>query len=396
MNRFLLSLCVIILPVWLAAGEAGDSFAHISYLEGEARIIRLDKQRDAVEVNLPVMPGDRLVTGDTGRCEVICPGGTLLRMGENSELHFESLSAQPYKHHGGITTLKLDSGMMYVTAFLSGDELFQVITPNAAVILARRSKSFVSMDSKKGTSTFVRKGMVKMIYQKDSHVFKRRILYGGTGGRVTRGKVFTLTNSTRKEFSRWNATLDKDSGKLHHGMEALPRHLDHYSRPVQRFIERWSTLYGEWRYDNWFGYIWKPFPKTFSRSQRPFPAGETRKINGILFFIPKVKWGWAPTHHGVWIWKIDSGWHWVPGPGFCANLTTLGEWIEKIYGSEKLYMVFRDRGKDTWQKNYSEQFCRYLAVPELSRAPEPVRQLVRKLNRIPIKILQDYSLFPIT
>lgn len=402
MSRFILFLCICILPVMVSGGEAGESIAHISYLEGNVngkvkghvKIIRLDKQRDDAIVNLPVMPGDRVVTGKSGRCEILFPGGTLLRVGERSQVQIESLSARPYKGDGSITTLKLDSGQVYVSARPSSDELFQVITPNAAAVLHNRSVSIILFDRDDGTVAFVREGAIKMIYGKKSNDIKYKFLPGGTGGRVTRGHVFKGENNPDREFLRWNEALDKDSSKLHHGPEALPHPIDRYSRPVRRFMERWSTLYGEWKFDDWLGYVWKPYPETLSRSLRPFPGGETRKINGFTFFVPKEKWGWVPAHRGAWIWKTNGGWHWIPGSNFTMNLTTIGDWIEGIYGSNSLYKVFRKKGKGAWRRSYKDKLKRYLKAPELEKVPEPIKKMIVKLNRIPLKMLQHYSLFP--
>ena len=74
----LVAVLALTLPVMAAEGES--IYGHVSFVEDQATIIRSDQAEDKAVVNLPLVPGDTIVTGDNGRCELQFDNGTVIRL----------------------------------------------------------------------------------------------------------------------------------------------------------------------------------------------------------------------------------------------------------------------------------------------------------------------------
>ena len=68
-SLFLTAFLVMFFSGSLFSVDAGESiYGHISYVDKDATVIRQDKTEHKAVVNLPVAPGDQVVTGEKGRC----------------------------------------------------------------------------------------------------------------------------------------------------------------------------------------------------------------------------------------------------------------------------------------------------------------------------------------
>ena len=116
--------------------------------------------------------------------------------------------------------------------------------------------------------------------------------------------------------------------KLHKGKSKVPDAIYRYSKAVIFFAEKFSNLYGEWVYDELFGYVWKPAHEDFALSHRPVFHADFVTINAQLYLVPQQKWGWAPAHLGTWVWLKKSGWRWIPGNVFSPGLMQLPSYYQ--------------------------------------------------------------------
>jgi len=104
--------------------------------------------------------------------------------------------------------------------------------------------------------------------------------------------------------------------KLHQGISTVPPKLLKFGNQALRYwAEKWSSLFGEWVYDDLFGYVWRPADEQFAFTRRPFFDATYTHINGQLFLVPQQLWGWVPAHMGTWVW-MTRGWTWIPGDWF--------------------------------------------------------------------------------
>ena len=65
-----------------------ESSGHFSLLEGDVKIVKTNGDMLKGKINYPLVTGDVILTGKTGRCEIQLSNGTLLRLDKNSDIFF--------------------------------------------------------------------------------------------------------------------------------------------------------------------------------------------------------------------------------------------------------------------------------------------------------------------
>ena len=124
----------------LAAGQQRDEYgeihqtvARISFLSGEVSFARGDDPDDwqPADRNVPMTLGDRIYTGNRSRLELQLHGGDSIRLAANTDLAALNLTddTKQFSVRAGIASIQIRR--------LFEDEIFEVDTPNAAVIFDR-------------------------------------------------------------------------------------------------------------------------------------------------------------------------------------------------------------------------------------------------------------------
>jgi hypothetical protein len=83
----------------------------------------------------------------------------------------------------------------------------------------------------------------------------------------------------------------------------------------QAYTQFQSALspYGNWDYDDSYGYVWTPAMSIVGSSFVPYAScGHWIRSEYGWTWVSDWNWGWAPFHYGRWIARA-SGWSWVPG-----------------------------------------------------------------------------------
>lgn len=312
---FFLLAAIALSSAMLPASEAAI-YGHISFVENGAMVLRQDGEKDEAVVNLPLAPGDTVVTSGGGRCELQFDNGTVIRLDKGSRLRLATVLAPSLTSNWKITTLELERGQLYALPQTYGLELFQVVTANAAVNLKSRVRAFIRLDEDGGSSFFSDGGKFQLLYGQDSRALKQATVRSGKPVAVSAGHELSEKVEPRGlEFTAWNEYVDRHFQELHRGISKVPPKLKFGNPALTYWAEKWSSLYGEWIYDELFGYVWRPADDLFAHSARPFfHAGFTR-IGSQLFLVPQQPWGWIPAHMGSWVW-MKRGWTWMPGDWF--------------------------------------------------------------------------------
>ncbi len=129
-NCILSSLALIfLLAVPLAAAE-GSIYGHISFIDNGAMVLRADGAESQGVVNMPLAPGDTVITPAGGRCELQFDNGTVVRLDKDSRLRLATVLAPSLTSNWEITTLELEKGQLYALPQSYEREMFQVVTPN--------------------------------------------------------------------------------------------------------------------------------------------------------------------------------------------------------------------------------------------------------------------------
>lgn len=122
-----------------------------------------------------------------------------------------------------------------------------------------------------------------------------------------------------EDFEAWNEKLNREFLEFHEGKAVIPLPIQKLSSGVYYFAQKFSNLYGEWLWDSYCGYVWRPFLNDHSYpwgGWMPYYQGRWTSVQGQLFWVPSEPWGWVPYHLGIWMWNKKKGWLWIPGSVF--------------------------------------------------------------------------------
>jgi len=409
-SLFLTAFLVLFISGGLLSADAGESiYGHISYVDKDATVIRQDKTEHKAEVNLPVAPGDQIVTGENGRCELQFDNGTIIRLDKDSRLKVTTVLAPSLTSNWKITTLHLMRGGLCTMNTNYDREMFQIITPNAAMDFKKRTVTFIRMKDRGDTFVFADRGKFKVMYGEDVDSLKTETIRADKGYTITADHQLRIDEGKRDfDFVAWNEYVNRNFKDLHYGTSKVPKKLYRGNKALTYWAERWSSLFGEWVYDDIFGYVWKPADEYFAWAARPFFHANYTYINGEMFVVPQQPWGWVPAHMGTWVW-MKWGWTWVPGSAFSPGLDnniyartsfpyqhswswyypTMAYWINTSYGTYDLYYIYRSYGVKVWREHYQKKFNTYKKEPGVKKFPKAIRELIGKLNKAPVRVVKE-------
>ncbi len=408
-NMLILILTVVafaLAPANVFASETGSIYGHVSYVEGNPKVVRADNTQEDAVVNLPIAPGDVIITSADSKCEFQFDNGSVMRLGKNSRLKVTTVLAKTLTSKWKMTTLELLKGQIYSINQSYNKERFQIITPNAAVNLKNNSIAMVTL---KDGETYLSsdRGKYQVMYGEKANTLKTETVRKDKGYVITVDHQLKETEKRDIDFLSWNQYIDKNFKNLHYGISKVPKKIYRYNKALVYWAERWSSLFGEWVYDDLFGYVWKPADEIFAYSARPFFHADFTNVNGQLFLVPQQAWGWAPAHLGTWVW-MKWGWTWVPGSAFSSGIhsigprnsaqyshpyhfPTVGYYIDSVYGGWDLYYNWRNYGYDSWCNEYRKVYKNNPVKPvvAMKKLPANMKDIFKKLNKASITSIKD-------
>lgn len=307
------ALAVLLYPSALIAQTVQADFdgvapAHVSHVEGAVSLEREGRPENA-PLNMPLLSGDRLKTLE-GRAEVLFADG--------SALHLDTR-----------TTLDIQS-----------DDLVRLIDGRVRLNISGPPRNLVyRVDSPAGSVRITQPGEYRLalLHSQTETQLELAVLRGG-------GEIFTDQGSTPVRagerayssdglapsypyafnsaswdaFDQWSeARRDTRRGV---SAQYLPEDVRTYSSTFDE--------YGDWRYQQSYGYVW--YPRVVA-DWRPYYYGRWAAY-------PRYGWTWIgidafawPTHHygrwgfsaGAWFWIPASRWapayvSWAYAPGYVS------------------------------------------------------------------------------
>jgi hypothetical protein len=307
-------------------------FGHISYVEpgpeGEPPTVLREGRAEAEEavLNLPIGPGDTVRASADRRVEIQFDTGTIVRLDFATELRIETILARSLSKLDELSVMTLDRGRIYVMyKEYSRTELFQVLTPNAAVRMKHNSVAFVTAAGDGTTEAQVKYGRARVLFGPNERSLRDVTVKKGQRLIVLAGHQSELASALEgTAFDLWNGEINARFDELHEGLSALPKPLQKLPPAVFYFAQMYGSRYGEWLWDDLYGYVWRPFldQNLYPWGWQPYYAGQWTSYNGQMFWIPGEPWGWVPYHLGVWQWDKKLGWIWLPGSLFAPAWAT--------------------------------------------------------------------------
>ncbi len=292
----------------------GDGKDPVVFREGSAEPV-------PAVVNLPLGPGDVIRTTAERRCEIQFDSATIVRLDVDTELKIETILAGSLSSTQELSNLFLTQGRIYVMyKEYSRREMFQVLTPAAAVKLKHKSVAMIKATADRSTDVQIKLGKASVLYGETESKLKReaigkmdRLIVTGGG----QAQVADYIGGT--DFELWNEEVNSSFEELHEGAAVLPKPIQRLPRAVFHFAQNYGYRYGEWVWDDFFGYVWRPYlndGRYPSGSWQPYHYGQWASYAGQMFWIPDEPWGWVPYHLGIWHWSKKLGWVWMPGSIF--------------------------------------------------------------------------------
>ena len=307
-------------------------FGHISYIEptpGGADPVVLREGGATPEpgiLNLPIGPGDTIRTSGDRRCEIQFDTGTIVRLDVATEVRVETILARSLSTAEELSVLTLGKGRIYVMyKEYDRKEMFQVLTPNAAVKMKHNSVVLLTAAADGTTEAQVTSGRAQVLFGPDEKQLDDRAVRKGERLIVLADHQFELAAAIEgTAFELWNREVNAHFDELHAGLTALPKPIQKLPGAVFYFAQTYGNHYGEWLWDDIYGYVWRPYIDNgaYPWGWSPYFYGSWSYSGGQMFWVPREPWGWIPYHLGVWQWDKKLGWVWLPGSMFASA------WVE--------------------------------------------------------------------
>ena len=308
-----------------AEGSKDFYYGHISYSEikndrQDPVVIREGQKIPEIAIlNLPLGPGDTIRTSASRRCEIQFDNGTIIRLDLDTEVKIETILAQSLSSRNEISNFLLHQGQVYVMfRRYNTREIFQFITPRAAVKLAHDAVAYIRLGNDGATDVQVERGKTYLLYGPDiGHLQKLKIKKGERAVVSVEHKVERAPTIESSDFRAWNEMINQNFEALHEG-SYIPKPIQKLPPAVFNFAQKFGNQYGEWLWHDLYGYIWRPYFNNYYPwgTWQPYFYGSWSSYQGQLFWIPGEVWGWVPYHLGIWMWDESAGWVWLPGSLF--------------------------------------------------------------------------------
>jgi hypothetical protein len=240
--------------------------ARISFIRGDVSMQRGDSgDTSAVELNTPLVAGDKVFTGPNSRVEIQLDWANMIRLDQNAEVDIATLDQTRIQ-------VQLAQGLASFSVLKGYETGAEIDTPNVSVNPHRDGRYRIEVTPAGDTLVTVRDGEADVSTPEGSTLVKdgQLITVRGTGNDVQ----FQVTRAPfTDDFDRWNSDRDR-----------IVQNAESYRR-TNRYYTGVSDLdaYGRWDNIPDYGDVW----------------------------VPRVAVGWAPYRHGRWVWTAYWGWTWT-------------------------------------------------------------------------------------
>ncbi|MDX1997860.1 MAG: DUF6600 domain-containing protein [Thermoanaerobaculia bacterium] len=298
------SAVVFALTIVAAAAHAAEDggYSYARTLEGTAQLVAEAGEREDLELNQPLLAGDRVTVSPRARLEVALSDHNLLRIDGDSSLRFRSLAGSPDREDPS-TVLELEYGNLQVIVARDalGRDLPQIETGNATVFLSEAGTYRITTDGD-WTEVTVRDGLAEVVAGRRSEQVERGQSLILEGWRDAEARLRVAGREDGLE--RWGEDLDREAS-----------YDDGYRGEIDPSLEyRAASLSRHGRWDRYEGRtIWIP---RVAADWRPYHHGRWVPTPLGLTWVSHERWGWVPYHYGTWDYLPGYGWAWYPGRTF--------------------------------------------------------------------------------
>ncbi len=272
--------------------------ARLAYLTGQVQFAPAgENDWGSVEVNRPMVIGDRLLTGDDGRA-VLELGDSSIRIDNDSAFDFLNLAQDNVQ-------IELSQGRLNLAVRqLDQGANFEVDTPTVAFVASTPGIYRID-DNPAGTGSMV------TVFQGSGTVYGE----SGVSRQVVAGTSYRFNDSTL-------ASVDVNglppSDAFDRFCEARDANYQRYTQQEDRYVSPNMIggdqlyQYGQWNATPDYGNVW--YPTSVPVGWAPYRYGHWAWIDPWGWtWVDNEPWGFAPFHYGRWVY-VRNRWGWMPGP----------------------------------------------------------------------------------
>ena len=277
------------------AQEDPPGVARVSLIEGPASYQLGDSEEwTGVDVNAPLVTGDRFYAGQGGRAEIQLAPGTYLRVGAETQVDLVEVAPDATQ-----VSLTMGRSILRLRDDPRGRHV-ELDTPGAAIVAKRAGSYRVEVGANGQTRVRVARGEAVV------HVGGARFdLYSHSSAVIDgfgEAAVFRpVASPPEDDFDAWERERDAR-------IDAAVSY-QHVSSDIYGAED--LDDYGEWEYHRGYGQLWRP--TTVSVGWAPYRDGRWVWVEPWGWtWLDYAPWGWAPFHYGRWLYR-NSAWYWAPG-----------------------------------------------------------------------------------
>jgi FecR protein len=306
----MLGLATVVASMFLVESAAAESkvrIVRLSDVEGTVQIERAPGEGlEKAFLNLPIVQGSQLKTGNDGRAEVEFEDGSTARIGPNSQLAFVHLSLGDNGEK--LNTMQLNRGTFYGSVHEKNGDEFQLKFAQESITVPQIARYRVVIGDPHAVTVAVFKGKVE-----------------ATG---PTGTIEILEKHSAKINPEATDSAQKHAIVVAKNYDEDP--LDGWDRQQNDYHERYATTggsdfsspygygisdlnyYGAFNMIPGYGYAWQPF--FANAGWNPFMDGAWAFYPGAGYmWVSGYPWGWMPYYYGSWANAPGYGWIWQPG-----------------------------------------------------------------------------------
>ena len=280
------------------SSQAPGRVARLASLSGQVQFAPAgESDWGSVEVNRPMVIGDRLLTGNDGRA-VLELGDASVRIDNDSAFDFLNLDQDNVQVELSQGTLNL------AVRQLAQGENFEVDTPTVAFVASAPGIYRID-DDPSGTGSMV------TVFQGSGTVYGEN----GVSRQVAAGTSYRFNDSALASIEATGLPQPDDFDRF---CEVRDANYNRYTQQEQQYVPPDMIgaddldQYGQWNDVPEYGNVW--YPSSVPAGWAPYRYGHWAWIDPWGWtWVGDEPWGFAPFHYGRWVYARDR-WGWMPGP----------------------------------------------------------------------------------
>ncbi|MDP8244937.1 MAG: hypothetical protein P9L94_12695 [Candidatus Hinthialibacter antarcticus] len=292
-----MAVFALVAPAFVAAEDTPDPprVARISAIEGSASLWTDDENEwQAVDVNSPVLGGDRVYAGVGSLVEIQLGDDVFVRLNEQTYISL------PYLEEDFVR-IEVEQGSVNVNAKETEYDRPPLEVMASTFLATMDEPANVRFDVQPtGAEIAVQRGRLNVNIDKERFIRVER----GEKLIAPRADPDTYTKmpiSPADAFDKWVDIRDAATATISREPQVSTR------------ISGYQDLdrYGEWVNVPTYGTVWRPATSTVDWA--PYREGYwTWRYRHGWVWVSYEPWGWAPYHYGRWVHTNRYNWVWTP------------------------------------------------------------------------------------